>query len=236
MSLLSICQDVCYETGVIAPSTIVGNTDSTARQLFRLANRTGEELSQASPPWEFLISEHTITLVSGTQTYALPSDIRWQVPDTTWNRTDDRRVVNPLSAKEWATEKGYETVGGLELEARIKGNLFEIEQDVGSGEDGDIIAFEYISDKWAQTNVGVAQKKFQSDTDSCLLCEELITQGILWRFKKAKGLDDWVSDERSFELLKAKMLARTGGSRSISMGGKRLDLILGVNVPDRGFG
>lgn len=235
MSLLTICQDACYETGVRAPTTIVGNSDSTARQLLRLANRVGEEVSQ-DHAWQALVSEHTITLVSGTQTYALPSDIRWEVPDTTWNRTDNRRVINPLSASQWAREKGWSTIGGLELEARIKGNLFEIEETVGASEDGDSIVFEYISNKWAQTALSVAQHKFQADTDTCILCEELITEGVVWRFKKAKGLDDWQKDESDFNRLKEKMKARDGGSRKISLGGLQKDYILAVNVPDRGFG
>jgi len=237
MSLLSICQDALYEIGIDAPSTIAGNTANTdALQLFRLANREGEYLSQMTPPWQILYSEHTITLVTGTQTYALPSDMRYIVPTTTWNRTDQRPVVNPVSPAEWAFLKGWTTINGLNLRARIRGDLFEVEQDVSASENGDSIVFEYVSHNWSKDSGGTPQRKFTADTDEARLDEELITQGVVWRFKKAKGIDNWQMDfEQYMELMEAQK-ARDQGSRIIYAGGSEFGRYLGINVSDRDYG
>jgi len=236
MSLLSICQDAFYEIGIDAPSTIVGNTaDTNALQIFRLANREGEYLSQYHP-WQVLYTENTITLVSGTQTYSVPTDMRWIIPSTTWNRTDQRPVVNPVSPAEWAFLKGWTTINGLNLRARIRAGLFEVEQTVGASENGDEIVFEYVSDKWAADSGGTAQKKFSADTDTARIDEELITQGVVWRFKKAKGIDNWQMDYEQYQELILSQVARDHGARTLYMGGSEFGRYLGINVSDRDYG
>jgi len=236
MSLLTVCQDALHEIGIDAPSTIVGNTaNSDALQIFRLANREGEYLSQKHP-WQILYTEHTITLVLGTQTYALPTDMRWIVPNTTWNRTDQRPVVNPVSPAEWAFLKGWTTINGLNLRARFRGDLFEIEQTVSASEAGDSIVFEYVSHNWAADSGGTPQRKFSADTDTSRIDEELLTQGVMWRFKKAKGIDNWKMDYEQYLDLLMLQMERDGGSRTIYMGGSEFGRYLGINVSDRDYG
>jgi hypothetical protein len=233
MSLLTLCQDVAYEVGFPAPDSIVGNTDQTAQQLFRLANREGEALSQAHN-WQVLTEEGSITLVTADQDYALPGDFRYIVPMTTWNRSDKRIVINPVTSEQWQFLKGWTTINGLNLRARIRGNEMEFEQTIAAGDNGKSIYFEYLSKNWAADSGGTSQHKFQADTDTGRLDEELITQGVVWRFKKAKGLD-WEPDFQEYTNLLNKKKARDGGARKLSMGGERIHTV-GVNVPDKGFG
>lgn len=233
MSLLTICQNAAKEVGFSAPSTIVGNTDQTAMQLFRLANKEGEILSRDD--WQILKKEETFTLVTSTQTYDLPSDFRYIIPSTTWNRDNRRMVINPLTSEEWQFLKGWTQIQGLNLRARIRNNKLEFEQTITSADNGKTIAYEYISDYWAQTSGGTAQAKFQADSDTALLDEELITQGVVWRFEKAKGLD-FQANYIDYMNLKKKILARDGGSRKLFFGEGEFTGKLGINLPDRGYG
>ncbi len=89
MTLLSIIQDACNDIGFPPPATVVNNTD--ALQYLRLTNRAGEALSRW--PWEELIKEGTITLVAADQDYALPTDFRYIIPETQWNRDDKRQLI-----------------------------------------------------------------------------------------------------------------------------------------------
>lgn len=234
MSLLSICQDAAYEIGFPAPTTVAANIDATAQQLYRLANKEGEILSQMAS-WEALVSEHTDTLVSGTQEYNLPSDFRWIVPSTTWDRTDKRIVINPITSEYWQFLKGWTTINGLHHRARIRNGKLEFEDTIGADDNGNTIAFEYLSDKWAANSGGTAKNKFSADTDTARLDEELITQGVVWRFEKAKGLD-WEANFQEYIRLRNKQIARDGGSRKISLNGRMGDGVIGYNVPDRDFG
>lgn len=233
MTLLSICQDVADEVGFKQPTSIVGASDNLARQLLRLANREGRELSQAGP-WEALVKEYTFTLATSDQDYALPSDFRYIIPSTTWNRDNKRIVINPVSSQEWQFLKGWTAIQGLNLRARIRDGQLEFEQTITSADNGKTIAFEYVSKYWAESSGGTAQEDFAADTDVSKLDEELVTQGVVWRFKKAKGLD-WQPDFQTYTNLKNKQMARDGGSRILRLS-QPAEAALGVNVSDRGYG
>ena len=184
MTLLTICSDAAEETGFPAPTTIIGNSDATAKQLLRLAKKESESLSQAHN-WQRLTKEHTFTLVTSDQDYALPSDYRWIVPSTTWNRDNKRIVINPVTSQEWQFLKGWTTISGLNLRARIRNNEMEFEQTITSSDNGKTIAFEYLSKYPVDIAAGGTPKQFFTiDSDVSLLDEELITQGVKWRFKK----------------------------------------------------
>ena len=234
MSLLTICQDAAEEIGFPAPGSIVGNSDANAAQLLRLANREGEELSQKGK-WQVLVSEGSVTLVDGTQEYALASDLRYVIPTTTWNRTDKRSVVTPITSQEWQFLKGWTAITGINLRARIRNNKLEFEQTIGSGDAGKVIYYEYVSKNWAADSGGTAQHKFTADTDTARLDEEMITKGLVWRFKKAKGLD-WQEDYQFYKMLRDSQMARDGDQRRISFSGKMFGEGLGVNVSDRDYG
>jgi hypothetical protein len=233
MSLLSICQDVAYEVGFPAPASIVNNDTQDAQQLLRLANREGESISQAHP-WQILKEEGNVTLVTSDQDYSLPADFRYIIPMSTWNRSDKRIVINPMTSQEWQFLKGWTTINGLNLRARIRNNELEFEQTITSAENGEEIYFEYISKYWAETSGGTSQHKFQADTDVGRIDEELITQGVVWRYKKAKGLD-WEPDFTEYMGLLSTTKARDGGSRSLNLGGSSIKSV-GLNVPDRDYG
>ena len=236
MSLLTICQDVAYELGIGAPTSIVGSTDTNALQLLRLANKEGEDLSQKTL-WQVLTKEHTFTLdgLTPTQTYDMPADFRSIIPSTTWNRDNKRVVINPVSPAEWQFLKGWTTISGLNLRAHFRGDQLEFQQTLTSADDGKTIAFEYLSKYWSETSGGTAQQKFAADTDVPKLDAELITQGIVWRFKKEKGLD-WQPNYQEYTNLRNSIIARDGGARVVNMGRGEFGGELGVNVSDRGFG
>ena len=234
MSLLSICQDAAIEIGFPSPGMVVGSTDSNTLQLFRLANREGHDLSQAAD-WQALKEEHTFTLATSAQDYALPSGFRYIIPSTTWNRDDKRLVINPISSQEWQFLKGWTAIQGLNLRARIRADQLEFEQTITSSDNGKTIAFEYISSYWCESSGGSDQSAFAADTDVSKLDEELMTQGVVWRFKKAKGLD-WQEDYQFYQRLRDTQIARDGGSRRIRFCSSAFGEGLGVNVSDRDYG
>jgi len=170
MTLLTIVQDACADIGFPQPATVVGNAE--AKQYLRLANREGEALSRDM--WEGLINEHTFALVTGDQDYALPTDYRFIIPNTQWNR-DNNRALLWINSEEWQFFKSWTTVNGLNLRARIRGGMFEFEQEILAADNGKTISFEYVSKYWAEDSGGTDQQKLTADDDSPLLDEELMT-------------------------------------------------------------
>jgi hypothetical protein len=233
MSLLSICQDAAKEIGFPAPASVIGASDANTQQLLRLANKEGNILSRK--PWEALVSEHTFLLATGDQDYALPADFRRIIPTTTWNRDNKRIVINPVTSQEWQFLKGWTTINGLNLRARIRNGEMEFEQTIDAAENGKTIAFEYISTYWAESSGGTDQTSFLVDTDVSKIDEEIMTQGVVWRFKKAKGLD-WQSDYAEYKQVLDSHFAGDGGARRIRMCGQKFGEGLGPNISDRDYG
>lgn len=229
MTLLSIVQDACDDIGFPSPASVVGNSD--ADQYLRLLNREGEALSRW--PWQALIKEDTITLSTADQDYALATDFRYILPETQWNR-DDRRQLVWLNSEEWQFFKGWTTVNGLNLRARIRNNELEFEQTIASGDNGKTIAYEYVSKYWTEDSGSTAQQKFAADTDTSVLDEEILTLGLIWRFRKSKGLDfeaDLIEYNRQVELAKA----HDGAARMLRLG-RAVRQHLGVNTPEGNYG
>jgi hypothetical protein len=228
MTLLTIVQDAADEIGWDSPTTVVGNSD--ANQFFRLLNREGEALSKY--PWEILVKEATYTLATSDQDYALATDFRYLLPATVWNR-DNQRSIIWINSQEWQFFKGWTTVNGLNLRARIRAGQMEYEQTITSSDNGKTIAYEYISKNWTASTLSVAQQKFAVDTDTSVLDEELLTLGLVWRFKKAKGLD-WEADFADYNKEVKLAKARDGGSRLISLAKYNFQH-LGANTQEGNF-
>lgn len=229
MTLLSIVQDACDDIGFPSPTTVVGNSE--VAQMLRLVNREGEALSRY--PWEVLVKEDTITLVTSDQDYALATDFRFIIPSTQWNRDDNRELIW-INSQEWQFFKAWTTVNGLNLRARIRNNQLEFEQTIAAADNGKTIAYEYISKYWTEDSGSTAQQQFAADTDTSVLDEELLTLGLIWRFRKAKGLE-WQSDLMEYQRQVKLAQARDGGSRTVQMSDRSIQY-LGVNTPEGNYG
>lgn len=233
-TLLDICRNAANACGFGSPVTIVGNTDKTARQLLTIANLECEFLS-TQKDWQELRSEHTFQLVTSDQEYPLPDDFRWIIPGTTYDRDNDRIVLNPVSGQEWQYLKAWTSIGGLTRRARIRASQLEFEQTITAADNGKTIAFEYQSSYWAQSSAGSAKKRFTADTDIFRLDDDLMTMGIIWRFRRAKGLG--YEDERAEYLAQLNIhKAADGGSRTLDMSSSILLNMTNPNIPDTGYG
>lgn len=233
MSLLTIVQDAVNRIGFGAtPDSVVSNTDQTPKQMMSLLNQEGEALSKFK--WEALVKEHTFTLVTADQDYATPAGFRYMIPDSVWNRDSKRPVRTPITSQEWQFYKGWSTVTGLTLRARIRNKELEFDQAITASDNGKTIAYEYVSSYWTEDSGSTAQGKFAADDDTGILDEELLTLGLIWRFKKAKGLD-WQADYADYKNEVSQAKARDGGSRSLNLGSS-LSAGLGANIPEDGYG
>lgn len=185
MSLLTICQDAADEVGINKPSAIAGvASNEDARKLFRLANKIGNRLMK-NFVWKELTEEQTYTAVAGSeQTSILPSDFDRFVPETMWDRTNDIHIVGPIKAVEW---QGYQAVSNTSVARKFyhRGSSIYMASDMDGGES---LAFEYVTKNWAEDSSGTDQAKFEADTDTAKLDEELITLGVVYEYLKSKGL------------------------------------------------
>jgi hypothetical protein len=209
MSLLSIIQDAADQLGLTRPSTVMTSTDPLIVTLLGLAQAEGKALYDRHT-WQVLQTEYTFPTVNGTASYALPTGFDQLLKDTVFNRTRRRRMVGDLSPSQWQ-ETQASLVTMINPAFRIKGNLFFISPTPTSAE---TVAYEYISMNWCQSSLLVGQSRWAADTDTGILSENLMTLGIIWRFKSAKGLD-YAEAMNDYEIAVNKAIFKDGARVTI---------------------
>lgn len=236
MSLLTIVQNACDRLSLNRPSVVVTSTDLLIRQLFGLANEEGVALAKRGD-WQALTTEWTfVTVATAEQTNTpIPPDMRKFIPDSFFNRTQNRPLIGPLTPQQWQLYQARPAAAYMYLSFRERQGDFLIGGPTVPPA-GDTIAYEYISKFWAMSSAGQGKAAFTSDDDTSYLDEELITLGIKWRFKQAKGLD-YGEDMATYERAVASALGEDGGSTALNIGGPAPLLSPNrANLPEGSFG
>ena len=215
MSLLTMVQNACDRLGIVRPSLVIGSSDQQVLQLLGLANQEGKELARRHN-WQRLTKEKTITATATEeQSSAIPSDFDRILNQTFYNRTQNRRVEGPMEPDAWQRYKS--SVATVLFDAyRIRGNAMLLAPTPTAG---DSYAYEYVSKWWCTSTGGTAptQLAWAVDTDDGILDEELMTDGVVWRFLRSKGLD-YAEAFRTHEAQLMLAMVRDGGKRTVSMG------------------
>lgn len=186
MTLLSIANAVADETKGPRPATIAGNTDPDAQNMLRLINKVGTRLMRIFA-WDILRKEHAFT-ASGVETVlasaSMPSDFDRFITETFWDRDSNNLLSGPISAVEWNGLK-VQTFSSNNKKFIYRGGDILTQPVFASGVN---LAFEYVSNKWADTTAGGSTKTSMTiDTDVALLDEELITTITKYEWLKGEG-------------------------------------------------
>lgn len=217
-NLLSIVQDVADRVGLVRPNLVVGSADHQVRQLLALANQEGRELARRYA-WQSITFERTFTTVAQeVQTGAMPADFDRFVPDTMFNRSRTRQIVGPMTPQEWAEYKGSASTVVFDA-FRVRGSALLYAPVPGAGE---TVAYEYVSKNWCASSEDETpdQAAWVADDDVTFLDDEAMTQGLVWRFQRSRGLD-YAETFQQYELHIATLMGRDGGTRKLSMGEPR---------------
>lgn len=237
MTLLTAVQQAANEIGLLAPDTVIGNTDQQVKQYLALATREGRDLAAREGPaggWQQLRKEWTFSLVAAQATYTPPADLAFLIPQTGWDRTARWQLMGPLSPQEWQVIKSGLSPAGPRLRYRLMGGLLYIDP---TPTDTDSMVLEYYSTGWCQSSGGTPQSAWAADTDVFTLPEDLLVLGLKWRFLRAKGLD-YIEERDLYEQAVARELGRAADRRPLSICAAGVgDGLIGYdNIPDTGYG
>jgi hypothetical protein len=210
-----MAQGAAKRLNLNSPSAIIGNTNKEIIQLLNIAQEEGIDLAQRYR-WQRLVGESTFTSVStesqGAMTSLAGTDFGWIANDTIWNRTKNRKMY-PVDDVQWQQMKSSGITGPVEY-FRIRGNTFRVIPTMTAG---DTVAFEWISKNWCESSGGTGQSAWAADTDIGRLDENIMLQGLIWRFKKYKGLD-YAEDFQQYEGMVANAMARDGAKKHLTTG------------------
>lgn len=223
MTLLTMCQQALREVGNFeTPAAIVGDTSQTAVKLLALAQREGRELSRRHQ-WEELTMEHTFQqdsgsahATNGSSSFALPTDFRYALSGTWWDRGDREPMVGPVTAGQWQSLLADAIASEAQYFFRIRGgSILVYPTPTGTTE---LFALEYTSKNWCESSGGTDQSAWAADTDVGILDEELMAMGLVWRFLKETGLP-WQAEYQAYENEIRKATARSGDSPVLTFAG-----------------
>lgn len=219
-TVLELCQSAADELSLVRPNDLVTATDdNTAQKLLRHLTRSCRQLA-AGYDWQVLRREHTFaTVASAAQTGAIPTDFLRFVPDTMWNRTTRTKVLGPIDPSDWQARQAV-LVNGPFQNFVIRGSSLLLTPVPGADWD---IYYEYISKNIGTDVDGTNERSaFEADDDIAIFDDEMLILGIVWRYRKAEGLD-YSEEYREFQMRRADMIKMDGNRRLIDMNGDKLD-------------
>lgn len=239
MSLLQIIQDATDELGLPRPTSVISSTDNTVRALLRYANAEGKALARHKGSWAELQREYTFNTADGTAEYSLPSDFDRFIDDTAWDRANYWAMRGPLSPQEWQEVKsGLTQTAALRRRWRVKrsasgsAKVFFVDPTPSSVDE---LVFEYISSGWCRNAADdTYYARWNADTDEPLLDAEVMTKGVVWRWKAGRGLE-YAVELAEYEGMRDERAASSHGAKILPIGTTRLALPDGV-IPETGFG
>lgn len=220
-TILDIIKETCASIGISIPASAVSSTDLQVKQLIALLNKEGQELA-ARYPWQRLTKEATFITV-GTQSQGdldggiLPcaANLAYIVNDTIWNRTTRLPVYGPLSPRDWAYARSMNYTAPTS-EFRILGNQLIFNPAPAAG---DTAAFEFVTRNWLQgADTSVSRDSIVADDDAPILDWQLLSLGLEWRWRKAKGLD-YAEDFATYERRVTDAIARDGTKPVLNLNG-----------------
>lgn len=233
-TLLSLVNNCLPEIGFPQVSSVVGNTNQTARLALALANREGRSLAKKN--WRVLIKRNVITTVSSAESYSLPSDFDRFIHQTEWNASSQDRLFGPVSDDYWQADLSGLTIVSIEdrFQLRADGNTSRIwirPMPTGSEE----LSFFYATNSWCRSHGGQRQSAFAADNDVLLLDDFVFELGLKWRMLQAQKRDYQV-ELAEYTQAKNKAFAEDGGMQTVSILGPVEDPDFNGRVPETGYG
>ena len=230
MALLQVVQYFCGRVNIPVPATVTGSTDAQIQQVMRILEEEGNDLASRHS-WQGLTLEASHTSLAqedqGAITALATNGFRYIKNGSICDRTDQTKIIGPLSDQEWQSAKAMAPTGP-DYRFRIRGNKMLIIPVPTAGKSW---YFEYVSKNWILGADGTSYRQyFTFDTDTIILPEELVLAGLKWRWKKEKGFD-YAEDMRTYELQVKDAMGRDGGRKVLNMNACEGDAMPGVFVP-----
>jgi len=213
MSLLTCVQDAMVLCGFESPSAVYSSSDPTVSQFKTLSQVEGDILSRRYD-WRALKVLGTMTGDGSSTEFSLPTDFDRFVagfplyldesPQLPLEMVTDDRMLALKVAQTNPTRPVW----------RLFGDAIEF---YPAPETTDVIKIEYRSKYWiVDETLTTRQTRWTADTDVAVIPERLITLGVVWRYKQAKGFD-YGEDFRTYQYEVTKAGSVDGGRQTIVM-------------------
>lgn len=221
MSLLTIIQNVCAEIDLDPPTAVMSSADPQIMQLRILSTRAGRDLIRAHDWSALMVRRQFQATGANPEPDEPPGDWdRFAANARIWNLSRLWALNGPVEPQSWQRQTILNANPVPQI-WRMAGGKLDIYPNVA----GETMEYAYISGFWVAVNGGPATvANWANDTDMARFPEELLELSLIWRWKRAKGLD-YGEELASFERTKE---AAIGADRAASP--------VDLSLPARGEG
>lgn len=179
-------------------------------------------------------------LTFGQSDYALPVDYQRPIDGTFWDRSRFWQMRGALSPQQWQLYKSsvLGTSATIQRRYRIRNvaNMLYLSIDPVPTDNDSTLVWEYVSNAWCASSLGVRQTQWMADTDIGVLDEFLIRKGVQWRLLERLGMAYDVA-QAEYEELCDKAVAHDAGTQILELVKTSGVTLVGPwNVPETGFG
>lgn len=221
------------ECKVTAPPSWTAATALTYMEMKDLLQETVDELLDRID-WPDPISKSTTITGTGDEEYDLPSDFKRLTRDelTVYEVTTTRRAGIPVPTRGAWTHLQDIGSGDGNRYYRTSGDEesgFDIGFFPNPGTGASIIV-SYVSKNWLSSS-GIDGSTWGDEADTLLLPRRLIELGVVWRFRRRKGLP-FADRLNEYEGILARQANDAKGQRKFSFGETPETLPMRVPVPD----
>ena len=175
MTLLSVCQSLAKNVGMAVPTAVASNTAREWVEAVDFANKTGEELARRVD-WGQLTETATLTGDGTNKVYDLGASFSRLTQGVAINGAGG--AIRPLTRAEWNT---LTPVQGVPRYFLLEGNEVTLWPYLANAVTATAT---YQTKAW--TSAGTT---FMADTDTSLIDEEILTKGLIVRWRRQKGMD-----------------------------------------------
>ena len=212
--------EAARESSLSPPASWISTTATGLLEFKQFLTETVDELLERVD-WPDPITADTVIAGDGSETYNMPSDFKRLTRDplTVYETTTTRRAGLPVHTNgDWTYLKSIGTTDGTRR-YRIAGD----EEDGYTisfykfPATGDSITVSYISKNWLKS-AGTAGATWLTADDTLLLPKRLIKEGVIWRFRRRKGLP-YADRMAEYEAVLARMRNDARVIRSVDMTG-----------------
>jgi hypothetical protein len=199
MSLLSSVNEVADLVSLDRFTQVAGTTNPDARTMLTLAQEAGEEIAHRVD-WQRLIKVASIA----ASPYTLPEDYHRPVPGAMIVSALGVFVRPLTNTGEWETLRRVGSTQPYYYRSADKVDIVPLSAAENA-------TLNYVSGHFVVETNGIdLRPAFQSDDDSTVFNEDLLVKGMVWRWKRQKGLD-YVDDLAEFEAILASEIKADRG-------------------------
>ncbi|MBB3649747.1 hypothetical protein FHX14_005989 [Rhizobium sp. BK619] len=221
MSLLTIIQNVCAEIDLDPPTAVMSSADPQIMQLRILSTRAGRDLVREHDWSALMVRRQFVATGANPEPAEPPADWnRFAANAKIWNASRLWQLNGPVEPQSWQRQTILNSNPVPQI-WRMAGGKLDIYPNVS----GETIEYAYISGFWVAVNGGAAiADTWANDTDTARFPEDLLELSLIWRWKRAKGLD-YGEEIASFER-----------SKEAAIGADRAASPVDLSLPARGEG